>query len=266
MKHPGYFKQVWRHLFWLFLDHPVRIISVSVMWFILSLPLLYTFPVFLYLRIVHPLPYLILTVLVFYSPVSFGAGAYIMHLIGQTVEAPKFLLPGRVISMDLIRFTLFFKGITGHLLKSLLAVFLSCLAVLFLYLNFYFYWRVVLPRIPLLGIVLSGFIIWVALLFLLMNLYLMPILLSRKTGVFKAFYQAFLLVIDNIFYSIGVALFVFSFFVIMGLTLLGLFLVFFSLFLAVQFYSYFIIYQKYDGSIRIVEEKRMLRDIFRQPK
>ncbi|MDD5067918.1 MAG: hypothetical protein PHF84_12810 [bacterium] len=263
MTRPVYFKDLIKQFIWTFFDNITKIFSVSALWFILNLPVFYTIYVLLYSRITHPFLYAFLAVIVYYSPFSFGAGYYISQIISQMVTAPKFTLPEKILSMDMLKLSYFFRGTARFFWKSLAVILMLSLISLLLYLNLYFYWKIVTPRIPLLGLILTGFILWVIVIFLLMNNYLLPLLLTRETSIFRALSRSFLLVMDNVLYSLGLFLLLASFFIIMGFTMLGLLAVYSGTYILLQFLSFFIIYQKYDETIELVSETRAFKNLFK---
>lgn len=252
-----------KYVMWTFFDYVTKIIFISILWFIFNLPFIYSIYVFHFSRISSPLLYGITLIIIVYSPFSLGAAYYILQIISQIILAPKFNMFPRFPSQDFIRISVFFNGIFKYFFKSLGIILIMSLLLLILSSNLLFYWKNVVPKIPFLGYMLIGIIFWIISIVFLLNVFLLPIIIIKKISLFKAIYQSFLLVIDNLMYVIFVFLLLISFLIIMAFTMAGLFGIYFGVAALIQFISYFIIYRKYDDSIELVSESRTLKNIFK---
>jgi len=201
------FGSVLKYVMWTFFDYVTKIVFISVLWFVFNLPFIYSLYVFHFSKIANPLLYGITLIIILYSPFSLGAAYYILQIISQIIIAPKFEMQSRVFSQDFIKISLFFHGIFKYFFKSLGIIIIMSLLTLILTSNLLFYWKVIVPKIPFLGYILIGIIFLVICILLLLNSFLMPILIIKKISLFKAIYQAFLLVIDNLVYAFFVSLF-----------------------------------------------------------
>lgn len=265
MKKKTYLKDVNKYFLWTFFDHVIKIIQVSALWFVFSFPLLYTGFVLFYSRFYSPVFYIILLVIIFNSPVSLAAFNYMLQIVSQKFDAPGFYLFPKVYSPDQIKLSVFFRSMGSLFFTSIkLVLFLSVIYVLVTY-NIYFYYKVIFPKARTIALLLMVIFFWLLIMIYFLNIYLIPILITKKVPFFKAFYQAFLLVIDNIFYTISISLLLFSLMIILIFTLAGFFALFFGIKAMLQLYAYLIIYQKYDDTMELTEERRTFRNIFQTP-
>ena len=174
-----------------------------------------------------------------------------------------FILFPKFETNDMIKIKVFFDGIFKFFLKSITLILFNSIGFVFLYYNITFYLKFLTPKIPILGLTLTGFVLWVGLLFCLMQVYIIPLVLTRQISLFKVFYQSFLLVTDNIIFTIAVSVMLTSFIVIMGFTVAGIFLVFYGTITLLQILVCLNIYQKYDITMEIRKEVRTLKNIIK---
>jgi len=207
--------------------------------------------------------FIILFIVINFSPISFGAAAYALAIVSQSSSSKKLELFQRFESTKMIKINFFFKGIFKYFFKSLGLTLILIVTWLFFYANIYFYWRVLTPKIPLLGLVLTGFMLWLTAVLYLMHFYLIPLLITKNISPFKALYQAFLLVADNILYTLSVGMLLTSLFVIMAFTVAGIFLIFYGAAILLQLFGFIVIYQKYDETLELSSEPRTLKDIIK---
>jgi len=263
MNNKSYFSTLFKRFFWAFMDYILRVILISVLWFVFNLPLFWLLLTFIYSGVVNFYMYFALFIIIFFSPISFGANYYILQIASQYFSSEKFELFNKYPSASYIKLSIFFKGITRYFFKSLLSIIINLIISLFFYINVTFYWRVLVPKVPLIGLFLTGVVFWGSIIYLLMLNYLIPLLITKQINVFKALYQSFLLVIDNVFYTIGACIFLSSLLVIMIFTIAGFAVVFYGMFSLFQIFSMLIIYQKYDETLVHRDEKRTLRNLIR---
>lgn len=257
------FKHLVKQFIWTFFDYIIKIIMVSSLWFLFSIPLLYTVFVLVYSKIFFIPYYIVLFVMIQYSPVSFGASYYILQIVSQSASSRQLTLFEKLESLKLIKISTFFRGIFKYFFKSIFVMIFISLIALFLYYNIYFYWKVVTPKSPLLGLILTGFILWLSAVFLMMQNYIIGLLLTKQKSIFKAIYQSFLLVADNIIYTFFTGLLLFSFSILMFFTVAGIFLVFYGALSLLQIWCFLIAFQKYDETLIISEERRTFKDILK---
>ncbi len=263
MEKKRYFVNLFKHTVWTFLDYIWKIIIASILWFLFSIPIIWLFVFFIYSGIINAYLYIAVGILLFFSPISFGASYYILQIVSQYFTSDKFILFNKYSSPSDIKVKIFFKGIKRFFLPSILTIVINLLISLFLYLNITFYWRVVIPKSFILGLFLTGIILWASLLYLFTLNYLIPIIITKRVNLFKALYQSFLLVIDNMFYTIGVTVFLLSMIVIMIFSIAGFAVVFYGIFALIQLFSMLIIYQKYDDTMEYREEKRGMKNLIK---
>ncbi len=263
MNNKSYFSTLFKRFFWAFMDYILRVILISVLWFVFNLPLFWLLLTFIYSGVVNFYTYFALFIIIFFSPISFGGSYYILQIASQYFSSEKFELFNKYPSASYIKLSIFFKGITRYFFKSLLSIIINLIISLFFYINVTFYWRVLVPKVPLIGLFLTGVVFWGSIIYLLMLNYLIPLLITKQINVFKALYQSFLLVIDNVFYTIGACIFLSSFLVIMIFTIAGFAVVFYGMFSLFQIFSMLIIYQKYDETLVHRDEKRTLRNLIK---
>ncbi len=256
-------KLLYKNSLWLFFDYIIKIILISVLWFFFSTPFFYLGYVFIVGGLKIFTMYLWLLIIIMFSPFSFGAAYAVLQIVSQVVTAPKMEMFDKVYDKSEIKVKLFFNGIFKYFWKSFLLIIINIIISGFLYLNIYFYWHILVPKMQLLGLLLTGIMIWVTLIYSLMTVYFIPLLITKKINVFKAIYQSFLLVIDNVFFSISLALLNVSLTIILIFTLAGFFLIYYGIMIILMLLGYFVIYRKYDETIEISEEKRNFKSLIR---
>ncbi len=258
-------KLLYKNSMWLFFDYIVKVILISVLWFFFSTPFFYTGYVFAIGGLKLFTMYLWLLIIIMFSPFSFGAAYAILQIVSQVVTADKnkMTIFDKFYDKSDIKVKLFFKGIFKYFWKSILLIIINILITGFLYLNIFFYWKILTPKMQIFGLLLTGVMLWVTLIYILMTTYFIPLIITKKINIFKAIYQSFLLVIDNVLFSISLTLLSFSLTIILIFTLAGFFLIYYGLMMILIILGYFIIYKKYDETIEIKEEKRNLKSLIK---
>ena len=255
--------QLYKNIIWIFFDYIIKVILVSVLWFFFSTPFFYMGYILVTTGVKTFLAYIWLVIIIAYSPFSFGASYVILKMVSQIATSEKLLLFDKVIDKSDIKVKLFFNGIFKFFFKSLLLILVNIFISGFLYMNIYFYWYILTPQIKWLGLLLTGLMIWLALLYILMQIYLLPLTLTKKINIFKVLYQAFLLVIDNMGFSIAMTALIISFTIIFIFTLAGFFLIYYGVIMIISLVGYLFVYQKYDETLTIKEETRSLKNVIR---
>ncbi len=252
-----------RQWLWGFFDNFFKIISISILWFLFSIPVLYTIYILIYSKWYNPVIYIVLINILLYSPVSLGASYYVLQIASQYASSKKLKLFPRFETNSMIKLNVFFKGIFKYFFTSIALILLNSAVFVFLYLNLHFYTKFLAAKIPALGLILSGFILWILILSCLIQLYIIPLALTRKISIFKTFYQSFLIVIDNLRFTIAAFMMIISFMVIMWFTVAGIFLIYYGTGALMQFLAYLNIYQKYDATMEVRKEQRTLKNIIK---
>ena len=207
--------------------------------------------------------YIALFNVILYSPVSTGAYYYVLQIASRYASSEMFILFKEPETKDSVKINIFFKGIFKYFWKSIGLMLLNSSVFILLYFNIHIYLKYLTPEIPVLGLLLLGFVLWAGLLFCLMQIYMIPLLITRKISLFKIFYQSFLLVTDNVIFTIAVAIMITSFFVIMGFTVAGIVLIFFGITSLLQILACLNIYRQYDATMVIRTEHRTLKNIIK---
>lgn len=113
----------------------------------------------------------------------------------------------------------FFRGIRLYWARGLFFGLLVLLVYVVLVSNIVFYLRLLKGDYAWIGAVLGGLSVWGLVLYSLMLLYAGPLALIKKHNIFGVLKYAFLLTVDNVVYTIGVAiLLVAMLFVLLALT------------------------------------------------
>ncbi len=258
-----YFKDLMKHFIWTFLDYVFRFMFISILWFFFNIPFLYTVFVLVYSKMFYPVYFILLFIVINYSPVSLGAFHYVLQIVSQSASSKKLSLFPKFESTKLIKISVFFKGVFKYFFQSIFLMLVMAFISLFFYYNIYFYWKILTPKIPLVGLILTGFILWLAAIFYLMQIYIIPLVLTKKLSPFRALYQSFLLVADNVLYCILVGILITSLFIIMAFTVAGIFLIFYGAISLLQLLCFLIIYQKYDETLQINKEHRTFKDVIK---
>ncbi|MBN1898834.1 MAG: hypothetical protein JW827_08665 [Spirochaetes bacterium] len=263
MSNEPFIPTLFKRFFWTLLDYILKFMIVSFLWFLFHLPVFYFLLILFISHVTHIYLYWGAFLIIIFSPVSFGAAYYVLQIASQYFTSDRLSLFHRVEDASGIKLGVFFKGMGKYLSHSALLILLNLILSFFLYVNVWFYWTVILPRVQIIGLFLTGIIFWAIILYVLSLFYLVPIILLKKLNVFKAFYQSLLLVIDNIFYTLSNGVFLLSFLFIMVLTVAGLGLIFFGAFMLFQILATLVLYQKYDETLQIRDERRTLKNIIK---
>ncbi len=248
---------------WGFFDHIFKIIFISLLWFLFNIPVFYTIYVLLYSKFNNPAIYIVLVNIILYSPVSFGASYYILQIAGKYASSKMFILFPQFKTKGYISISIFFKGIFKYFFKSIILILINSFVFILLYLNFSIYLKYLTVKIPVLGFILLGITLWAGLLIYLMQVYIIPLLLTRRISFFKIIYQSFLLVTGNIIFTMAISIMITSFFIIMGFTIVGMVLVFYGITSLIQILACLNIYRQYDPTMKIKKENRTLKNIIK---
>ncbi len=263
MKKTHYFKDVIKQALWGFFDHLFKIIFISILWFLFNIPVFYTIYVLLYSKFNNPILYIFLINIVLFSPVSVGASYYILQIASKYASSKMFTLFPQFTTNDNIRINIFFKGIFKYFFKSIILVLINSFIFILLYFNFFIYLKYLTVKTPVLGFILLGITLWAGLLIYLMQVYIIPLLLTRKISLFKIIYQSFLLVTDNIIFTMAISIMITSLFIIIGFTVVGIALLLYGTISLMQILACLNIYQQYDTTMEIKKEIRTLKNIIK---
>ncbi len=258
-----YFRELMKQWLWGFFDHFFKIVIISALWLLFSAPVLYTIFILIYSKWYNPAIYIVLINILLYSPVSLGASYYVLQIASQYASSKKFELFPKFESNSMIKINVFFKGIFKYFFPSIALILLNSIIFVFLFLNLRFYLKFLAVKIPVLGYLISGFVLWIILLCCLVQLYIIPLTLTRKISVFKIFYQSFLIVIDNIIFTVAIFVMTISFMIIIWFTVAGIFLIYYGTVSLMQFLACLNIYQQYDETMEIKKEPRTLKNIIK---
>jgi len=250
----SYFFSLFKTFFWSFMDYITKIIKISLLWFVFNFPLFF-------IIINFPASYLLLIVILS-SPFSLSANYYVLQITSQYFSSKKFHLFNKVYSPSEIKISIFFSGIKKYFFKSIILIILNAFLILLLYLNLKFYLKFA-SKIPYLGLFTLGIFFWLFLIYILMSIYQIPLIVTKDINVFKAIYQSFLLFLDNPFYTIGCFIFLISITIIFIITIAGFVFIFYGFFALFTQVAMLTIYQKYDETLEVREEKRTLKNILK---
>jgi uncharacterized membrane protein YesL len=183
--------------FWNAYDHLGGCVLLNLLWALLSLP------------------WLALTLLLIalgWGQMAAGYGLFAIMLAGtgllqvllSPISAALWTVAARWSDYRPAPLKMFFPALRRYFGRALAVWLVFSLAAFLLSLNAYFYgaW---LGTVPFLGAMVRGLMVWAYLAVALMAMYALPLLVQRDLSVRRVVRDSFLLVLDNLFYSIVLA-------------------------------------------------------------
>jgi len=187
-----------RKSFWNAYDHLGGCVLLNLLWTLLSLPWL---------------ALAILLLALGWGQMAAGHGLFAVMLAGTAllqvllspVSAALWAVTARWSDYQAAPVKTFFPDLKRYFGRALGVWLMFSLAVFLLSINAHFYgaW---LASLPLLGALVSGLMIWAYLAVALMGMYALPLLVQRDLSVRRVVRDSFLLILDNLFYSLVLAL------------------------------------------------------------
>lgn len=184
--------------FWNAYDHLGGCVLLNLLWTLMSLPWL---------------ALAVLLVALGWAQMIAGHGLFAVMLAGtgllqvllSPVSAALWAVTARWCDYRTAPVKTFFPALKRSFGRALAVWLVFSLAAFLLSINAYFYgaW---LRAIPFLGALVSGLMVWAYLAVALMGVYALPLLVQRNLSVRGVIRNSFLLVLDNLFYSLVLAL------------------------------------------------------------
>jgi uncharacterized membrane protein YesL len=203
--------RVLRDSFWISYDHLGKLVAANVLWFCLSfVPMIVAASIAQHVDPGAQARTFILTIGVVCSlltlPSASGGMAHFTSLLVLKHDAEI---------KDI------FRGMRRYFVQSTLCSLLAVIVWGVLAVNIVFYWTVVGPRSFWLAAVLGGITIWIFAFYNVMLVYVPPLLVQRRPGVFGTFKLAALVTLDNVRMSFGLYLSVVAIVLLCCFTLVG---------------------------------------------
>ncbi len=256
-------RKIFKFLFWLFIDYTGKIILISLVWSILSIPgIAYLYSIITEGKLLS-IEFFVMIIVLTLSPFSFASSYYVLQISSQPFKSGKLNLFPKIYTKSDITLKIFFKGLSRYFFKSIGVTAISLLLLSLFYFYFNFYFKILRTKIPLLSIFVTGVLFWLFLIYLFMHIYIIPLMVSRKVNIFKGFYQSFLLVMDNFLYTALHFLFSIIMLFIFVMSVAGIFFLLYGVLELYHQLVFLMIFKKYDETMEISEEKRTFKDLIK---
>jgi len=204
--------RVLRDSFWISYDHLGKLVAANVLWFLLCFG-----PMILAASIAqHVDPGARARTLVL------GIGVALSCLTLPSASGGMAHFTSLLVLKHDAQINDIFRGIRRYSVQSILCSLLAVIVWGVLATNIVFYWTVVGPKNFWLAAVLGGITIWIFAFYNVMLVYVPPLLVWRRAGVFGIFKLAALLTLDNVRLSFGLYLSLIAIILLSCFTLVGI--------------------------------------------
>lgn len=192
------FRHILLGFFWDTYDNLGHILLVNVIWFICNLPgLMIMYLIFRSSLGINLLWILLCIPLFIFSTTTAGLFAYTKQLMELKDSSIKYLFLGMK--------QYYGKGL------ALVLIHLGIFLLIIININFYLQLR---GSMQMLGVILAGLAFWCGIFVALESLYSFAVLVQQNLSIKKTLKRSFLLVLDNLWVTIGIFIFCISFLII----------------------------------------------------